>query len=166
MTQHKPTQAEAFDHNIFAENSGCCRRNFLRGTVHGVAAITGLWLLTEGTGCIVVKRHVLQVKPQGKTLLIPAEKLDVLKSASDVLEIRIGNQEDPILIRRGNHGYIALSSTCTHRGCELESHPNSYECPCHGSRFDLEGQVQVGPATRNLDRFPLRKTERGWELQI
>ncbi len=43
---------------------------------------------------------------------------------------------------------------CTHLGCRLQKNPdeNTWECPCHGSQFDLEGNVKFSPAKRNLGR--------------
>ena len=29
----------------------------------------------------------------------------------------------------------------------------SFECPCHGSKFELDGAYIEGPAPRDLDRF-------------
>lgn len=42
---------------------------------------------------------------------------------------------------------------CPHLGCRLEWNPDeeSYDCPCHGSRFDGEGRLLDGPAQINLD---------------
>ncbi|HXC58764.1 MAG TPA: ubiquinol-cytochrome c reductase iron-sulfur subunit [Steroidobacteraceae bacterium] len=62
--------------------------------------------------------------------------------------------------------YLVLDGTCTHLGClpkarfetaipELGSDwPGGFQCPCHGSRFDLAGRVfQGSPASTNL-RIP------------
>lgn len=42
--------------------------------------------------------------------------------------------------------------TCTHLGCELRfnSAENSWDCPCHGSRFDYKGNILNGPALKPL----------------
>lgn len=51
-----------------------------------------------------------------------------------------------------------LLPVCTHLGGPLRWNPHegSYDCPLHGSRFDRDGQVLEGPATRPLRRLPAR----------
>jgi glycine/D-amino acid oxidase-like deaminating enzyme/nitrite reductase/ring-hydroxylating ferredoxin subunit len=48
----------------------------------------------------------------------------------------------------------AVSLRCTHLGCLLRFNAaeRSWDCPCHGSRFDVDGTVLEGPATRPLKR--------------
>ncbi|MGV3618850.1 MAG: FAD-dependent oxidoreductase [Fimbriimonas sp.] len=47
-----------------------------------------------------------------------------------------------------------VSPICTHMGCDLawNAAETSWDCPCHGSRFDYEGNVIQGPAVENLER--------------
>ncbi len=48
--------------------------------------------------------------------------------------------------------------TCTHMGCKLNWNraEQSWDCPCHGSRFGADGAVLNGPAQEPLGRLPGR----------
>lgn len=47
--------------------------------------------------------------------------------------------------------FKGFSSTCTHAGCALnEVADGTINCPCHGSKFNLDGSVAWGPATKPL----------------
>jgi Rieske Fe-S protein len=51
----------------------------------------------------------------------------------------------------------AVSLRCTHLGCLLRFNgaERSWDCPCHGSRFDVDGSVLEGPAVAPLPRRAL-----------
>jgi cytochrome b6-f complex iron-sulfur subunit len=60
-----------------------------------------------------------------------------------------------------NPGVMALYKVCTHLGCLYKwvDLNNRYECPCHGSKFNLNGTWIEGPAPRNLDRFIVKAVD-------
>jgi len=58
--------------------------------------------------------------------------------------------EPPAMLLHTESGFAALSLTCTHLGCTLEQEQDGYVCPCHGSRFAGDGQVQKGPAVKPM----------------
>jgi cytochrome b6-f complex iron-sulfur subunit len=65
-----------------------------------------------------------------------------------------------IFVARNEKGCFAMSSVCTHLGCMVQHQAaanakETFFCPCHGSRFDYEGNVVGGPAPRPLDRVAL-----------
>lgn len=75
----------------------------------------------------------------------------------------IGNDEGSIVMINGKRagcykdadGNINLvDTTCTHMGCEVEwnSGDRSWDCPCHGSRYDIGGDVIEGPAKKALKK--------------
>jgi glycine/D-amino acid oxidase-like deaminating enzyme/nitrite reductase/ring-hydroxylating ferredoxin subunit len=49
-------------------------------------------------------------------------------------------------------GLHAVSPVCTHLGCHLNFNGSekSWDCPCHGSRFDVDGNVLNAPAVNSL----------------
>ncbi len=63
----------------------------------------------------------------------------------------------------GEIGLMALWQRCVHLGCRVPSCVSSqgFECPCHGSKYNLHGEYEDGPAPRNLDRFGVEVNERG-----
>lgn len=56
-----------------------------------------------------------------------------------------------------DEGLVALYGVCTHLGCLPKWEPGTvrFQCPCHGSQFNLNGTYITGPAPRGLDRFVL-----------
>lgn len=56
--------------------------------------------------------------------------------------------------RRDDGTLVAVSTRCTHLGCQLNwnAAERSWDCPCHGSRFSPEGEVLQGPAVHELER--------------
>jgi glycine/D-amino acid oxidase-like deaminating enzyme/nitrite reductase/ring-hydroxylating ferredoxin subunit len=61
-------------------------------------------------------------------------------------------------VHRDEQGRLhAVAASCSHMGCSLRWNDSerSWDCPCHGSRFDHQGKVLHGPAVRDLQRYPL-----------
>ena len=57
-------------------------------------------------------------------------------------------------------GAYAIYTVCTHLGClyAWSEVTSRFECPCHGSKFELNGTFIEGPAPRGLDRFKIIAT--------
>lgn len=60
-------------------------------------------------------------------------------------------------LSHSDQGIVALYKVCTHLGCLYAWVGNNgrFECPCHGSKFELWGEYIEGPAPRSLDRFEM-----------
>ncbi len=59
-----------------------------------------------------------------------------------------------VAAHRDDDGTVhAVSPTCTHLGCRVSFNvaERSWDCPCHGSRYDTDGNVLQGPAIRPLE---------------
>ncbi|WMJ72453.1 FAD-dependent oxidoreductase [Cytophagaceae bacterium ABcell3] len=71
---------------------------------------------------------------EGKILEIDGEKLAVSRDESGELN--------------------AVSPVCTHLKCIVNWNKaeKSWDCPCHGSRFDGKGEIICGPAVKNLEK--------------
>ena len=67
-----------------------------------------------------------------------------------------------------NEGEIVIySPLCTHLGCgyRWEAEQKVFMCPCHGSVFNMDGQVLAGPAPRSLDTLPVKvENDRIWTI--
>ena len=59
-----------------------------------------------------------------------------------------------VLVIRKREELIGLQATCTHLGCTVAWNADSQqiECPCHGARYNLRGDVLRGPARDPLGR--------------
>lgn len=68
-----------------------------------------------------------------------------------VLEV----EGERVAVYRDEEGRLhAVSPICTHFGCQVNFNASekSWDCPCHGSRFGVDGSVLDGPATKRLAR--------------
>lgn len=64
------------------------------------------------------------------------------------------NGENLAAYKHDDGSVTAVSPTCTHMGCIVgfNAAEKSWDCPCHGSRFALDGRVINGPAVRDLEK--------------
>lgn len=61
------------------------------------------------------------------------------------------------IVRREDGGVLALWQRCPHLGCTVpwREDQNQFNCPCHSSFFNRQGEVTGGPAPRPMDLFPV-----------
>lgn len=58
-------------------------------------------------------------------------------------------------------GFVALSLVCPHLGCIVDPYEQGFACPCHGSRFGVNGELEHGPAASPLRQLSLEIGEDG-----
>ena len=71
------------------------------------------------------------------------------------------SDEGKLAVCRDHAGVLhACSAVCTHLGCDVawNQAEQSWDCPCHGSRFTPDGRVINGPAVSDLRRVPVTTT--------
>lgn len=63
------------------------------------------------------------------------------------------------LYKDNNGKLYAIKPYCTHLGCELSWNnlEKTWDCPCHGSRYDYTGKVITEPTTKNLETISINK---------
>ncbi|WP_019914922.1 FAD-dependent oxidoreductase [Paenibacillus sp. HW567] len=105
-----------------------------------------------------IKNFIIQNANVAKELV--AGKIEIVhKKARD-----LGRDEGAVVFYDGKRagayrdpeGKLHLvDTTCTHLGCECEWNEGerSWDCPCHGSRYSVDGDVLEGPATVSLTKL-------------
>jgi cytochrome b6-f complex iron-sulfur subunit len=81
--------------------------------------------------------------------------------AGKVSDFKIGEvvafRKEKTFVVRLEGGFLAISSVCTHLHCIVNWNGviKRFECPCHGAKFNEEGEVLEGPPPRPLDLHKL-----------
>jgi nitrite reductase/ring-hydroxylating ferredoxin subunit len=61
---------------------------------------------------------------------------------------------DFLVAHTGPNTFAAMTATCTHQTCTIDGFQNqTFVCPCHGSTFDVNGHVLMGPAPSSLRQY-------------
>lgn len=133
--------------------STCSRRAFLQRS--GTALLgTGLAISSGILGCTAMT--TLEAVPHDGRLTVETAEFRELAKVGGAVQVNPARPVDPILlVRVGADQYRAISSTCTHLGCQVRKTRYALRCPCHGSMYDFEGQVLNGPAQHPLTVYPV-----------
>jgi len=129
------------------KKSGVTRRQFL-----GMAWVGALVVL-GGQVIASLVRYIQPVSTSGFGGVVRAGKVDEFLPGS-VSHIQAGRF---YLYRMNDGSFLAMWQKCTHLGCSVPYNADTkqFECPCHGSVYNLTGIVTGGPAPRPLDVFPV-----------
>jgi Rieske Fe-S protein len=106
----------------------------------GAAAYTGyeaLRPLASGAGGAKITVGTIDSFPADSSTYVPAGRMYIVNT---------------------NDYLFALSQKCPHLGCHVPFCDSSgrFECPCHGSVYDLAGEYIAGPAPRGMDRYDIK----------
>ena len=74
---------------------------------------------------------------------------------------RIAREVERVCIVREANKMAAISTTCTHLGCIVALADTGFSCPCHGSRYDQDGNVTGGPAPKALAWYQVNMAPNG-----
>jgi cytochrome b6-f complex iron-sulfur subunit len=130
--------------------SDLSRRDFLKLARNGFLYLSGA--LTLG-GLL----RFLDFEPNPA----PKTEFDIGPASNYPLNSRTLLSDPPSVLLHTENGFSALSLVCTHLGCGLENTSNGFACPCHGSRFDVDGRVIHGPADKPLQSLRVEVTDEG-----
>ena len=92
-----------------------------------------------------------------------ADRLDIMK-VSDLTELASGEGKvvqvggEKLAAYRDEGGTVhSVSPVCAHLGCVVSwnSAERTWDCPCHGSRYDYDGHAIQGPTVKDLEPKPL-----------
>jgi len=65
---------------------------------------------------------------------------------------------ESFIIIKQNSSIKVFSSKCSHLGCRIiVTEQNELVCPCHGSRYNFNGDVVKGPAQNSLKQLEFKK---------
>jgi glycine/D-amino acid oxidase-like deaminating enzyme/nitrite reductase/ring-hydroxylating ferredoxin subunit len=90
--------------------------------------------------------------------ILPKEKLEALANIQAGQGKVVKHDGETIALYKDENGNLfGVNPSCTHMKCNVawNKAEKSWDCPCHGSRFDIDGEVLTGPATNNLEKLNL-----------
>ncbi len=126
-----------------------------------LAWLTGFGLF--GSAIITVFSNLLFIKPRatyGQPNRFAIGKPEAFPPGSKVaLDTR------RVCIVREGDKMAAISTTCTHLGCIVAISDTGFACPCHGSRYDQDGNVTGGPAPKPLAWYQVTLAPNG-EIEV
>lgn len=84
----------------------------------------------------------------------------------ELLQVNIGegkiinyNGKKVGVYKNENEDYFCINPVCAHLKCSLSFNEaeKTWDCPCHGSRYDIKGNILEGPTVKPLDKISIKK---------
>lgn len=145
-----------------AEGVSFDRRDFLS---HATLASVAIALAACGGGG-GVDAPTKPIDPRPTILTVKLSDFPALAAVGGAAEVGTIQFSPVAVVRSAASTYIALSRVCTHAGCTINLASQGFACPCHGSRYNLQGNVTNGPAVTALARFTAVLSADGTTLTI
>ena len=85
-----------------------------------------------------------------------AEQLKAVDALAPHEGVVVDSASGKVAVSKSASGHIkAISAVCTHAGCIVKFNKleQSWDCPCHGGRYDIDGKVVTGPPLQNLEKL-------------
>jgi len=133
------------------ESSGKTTRRNLLYWLSG-AALLGSGLISAVSNLVFMRPRVTYGQPS---------RFAIGKPDEFPLGTRISMNAERICVVREDNGLAAISTKCTHLGCTVGVSETGFDCPCHGSRFDQDGNVVGGPAPIPLPWYKISLAPNG-----
>lgn len=114
-------------------------------------------LMLSGTGKLLKDAGIISVSLLSQHLNIPHDKLkNIGRGEAGVIR---HNGKRTGVYRDVDDKYFFVDTKCPHLGCKLEWNKNemTWDCPCHGSRFDIHGRMISNPAMRDAFNSCIKK---------
>ena len=139
------------------------RRKFIKDSCSACLLVLGAGALASSlSGCASLP--VYKTKVSGDRILVPLssilpeEKLKIVRT--DKLDY------DILLVISPDKSHRALLMMCTHIETRLSATKNGLMCNLHGSSFNLDGEVKVGPAINPLKKYRVIETAEAIEILL
>jgi menaquinol-cytochrome c reductase iron-sulfur subunit len=142
------------------------RRTFFRWVTRAAAGLIGLGLAIPLAGYVIspaLRRRAQSWVEVGRLDSLregePTQLEYVTIVGDGYIEAKI--QKAVWAVKQPDGAVTVFAPLCTHLGCgyHWDTTDRRFKCPCHGSVYDMRGEVLAGPAPRALDRLPTKIEE-------
>jgi Rieske Fe-S protein len=116
-------------------------------------------LALGGSGIPAAAQSVVKKLPGGK-LSVKLKDLPELANVGGAVKIGSIKGVPVAISRTATNKYVALDLLCPHQQYPVERSEQGWVCKSHGSEFEADGDLVIGPATTALKRVPI-KVSRG-----
>ena len=106
-----------------------------------------------GVGVVAGCGDESRVDVLGEDFEVQLDDHPELADLDQTVKIDAGTLAPIAITRIAADEFMVTGSECDHEHCEVSRSGEGWVCPCHGSRFDLDGTRTKGPASGSLTRY-------------